>query len=76
MTERYHINVMWSAEDEAWIADVPDLPGCSSHGDTPGAALANVEEAMVGWLAVAQDRGLAIPAARYRPAIYAGRYAA
>ena len=31
----YHINLFWSAEDECWIADVPDLRPCSSHGDTP-----------------------------------------
>ena len=65
---RYHINVFWSEEDGCWIADVPDLPACSSHGDTPGAALASVEEAMAGWLKVARERGYDIPAATYRPA--------
>ena len=30
----YHINLFWSAEDECWIADVPDLKPCSAHGDT------------------------------------------
>lgn len=73
---RYHINVLWSDEDDAWIADVPDLPGCCSHGDTPGQALANVEDAMTGWLQVAHDRGFVIPEPRYRPAIYAARFAA
>jgi len=72
----YHINVLWSDEDGTWIADVPDLPGCCSHGDSPGQALANVEEAMMGWLDVARDRGFAIPEPRYRPAIYGARFAA
>jgi predicted RNase H-like HicB family nuclease len=36
----HHINLMWSAEDACWIADVPDLRYCSAHGDTPKEALA------------------------------------
>ena len=68
---RYHINLYWSDEDSCWIADVPDLRYCSSHGDTPAEALSNVEEAIRGWLEVARDRGLPIPKPRYRPAIYA-----
>jgi predicted RNase H-like HicB family nuclease len=67
----YHINLFWSAEDECWIADVPDLKPCSAHGDTGAEALANINDAIEGWLAVAQDRGFPIPDARYRPAIYA-----
>ena len=43
---------------------------------TPEEALANVRDAIEGWLAVARDRGFAIPEPRYRPAIYAARDAA
>lgn len=75
-TPQYHINVFWSAEDECWIADVPDLRFCTSHGDTPAEALANVQDAMAGWLEVARDRGMPIPEPQYRPAIYAARFAA
>ena len=32
---RYHINVFWYPDDERWIADVPDLKGCSAHGANP-----------------------------------------
>jgi predicted RNase H-like HicB family nuclease len=67
----YHINVFWSAEDECWIADVPDLKPCTAHGETPGEAMANVRDAIEGWLQVAAERGFPIPEARYRPAIYA-----
>jgi predicted RNase H-like HicB family nuclease len=67
---RYHINIFWSDEDSCWIADVPDLKPCSAHGDTPEEALAHVEDAMDGWLAVARDRGFDIPEPKYRPAIY------
>lgn len=76
MDPRYHINVMWSDEDDCWIADVPDLRPCSAHGDSPGEALANVRDAIEGWLAVARDKGFVIPEARYRPSIYAAMFAA
>ena len=72
----YHINLFWSDEDKAWIADVPDLRGCMTHGATRAEALANAAEAIEGWLAVARDRGFPIPAPKYRPAIYAARDAA
>jgi predicted RNase H-like HicB family nuclease len=75
-TPHYNINLYWSDEDDCWIADVPDLRPCSAHGDTPEEAIANVRDAIEGWLAVAQDRGFPIPEPRYRPAIYAARDAA
>jgi predicted RNase H-like HicB family nuclease len=68
---RYHINVFWSSEDRCWIADVPDLRPCSAHGETPEEAIAHIQDAIEGWLAVARDRGFPIPEPRYRPAIYA-----
>ncbi|OAN66096.1 type II toxin-antitoxin system HicB family antitoxin [Sphingomonas sp. TDK1] len=72
----YHINLLWSDEDGCWIADVPDLRYCTTHGDTPETALANVREAMEGWIEAARANGLPIPEPRYRPAIYAARFAA
>lgn len=75
-TPHYNINLIWSEEDDCWIADVPDLRPCSAHGATPDVALANVRDAVEGWLAVAKDRGFPIPEPRYRPAIYAARDAA
>jgi len=56
----------WSEPDGAWVADVPDLQSCSAFGDTPAEALAEVEKALEGWLAVANEDGLPIPEARYR----------
>ena len=73
---RYHINLFWSDEDEGWIADVPDLTYCSAHGPTPEAALAEVEIAIVVWLAVQAEAGRPAPESRYRPAISAARDAA
>jgi predicted RNase H-like HicB family nuclease len=70
---RYHINVFWSAEDDCWIADVPDLRSCSAHGDTPSEAIAEAEVAIELWLETAEECGLPIPEPRYRPAAYAAR---
>lgn len=67
MTPRYPINVFWSDEDGCWIADVPDLRGCSAHGRTPAEAAAEAQEAIALWLETARDEGIAIPEARYRP---------
>jgi predicted RNase H-like HicB family nuclease len=72
----YHINLFWSDVDDCWIADVPDLRFCTTHGDTPEEAVANVREAIEGWLEVARDKGFEIPEPLYRPAIYAARFAA
>lgn len=67
----YHINVFWSDEDGAWIADVPDLEFCSAHGPTPVEAVRQVEIAMDAWIKAAREAGKPIPEPRYRPAIYA-----
>jgi predicted RNase H-like HicB family nuclease len=69
----YHINLFWSAEDACWIADVPDLRPCSAHGDTRAEAIANINDAIAGWLETAEECGYSIPEPRYRPAIYAAR---
>jgi predicted RNase H-like HicB family nuclease len=75
VNDHYHMNVFWSAEDDCWIADVPDLCGCSAHGDTPSEAAKEAEVAIKLWLEVARDNGFEIPEPRYRPAIYAFRAA-
>jgi predicted RNase H-like HicB family nuclease len=75
MTDRYHINLFWSNDDECWISDVPDLKGCSAHGDSAAAAAAEAEIAIQLWLEVAAEHGDPIPEPRYRPAIYAGKQA-
>jgi predicted RNase H-like HicB family nuclease len=67
----YHINVFYSDEDAAYVADVPDLEACSALGASPEEALAEVEQAKAAWLAAAKADGRPIPEPRYRPAIYA-----
>jgi predicted RNase H-like HicB family nuclease len=72
----YHINLFWSEEDALWIADVPDLKGCTTHGDTREQAFAHAAEAIEGWIETARVHGIPVPEPRYRPAIYAARFAA
>lgn len=67
---KYHINVFYSAEDKAFIADVPDLKYCSAHGPTPQEALKQVLIAMAAWIAAAKAHGKKVPKPRYRPVIY------
>lgn len=66
----YHINIFYSDEDEAYIADIPDLPLCSAFGPTAEDALREVKVAKDLWIEVARDEGKAIPPPSYRPAIY------
>ena len=57
----YHINIFYSEEDGAFVADIPDLESCSAVADTPEQALAEVEKAKDAWLAVARQEGKPIP---------------
>jgi predicted RNase H-like HicB family nuclease len=66
----YHINIFYSAEDEAYIADIPDFEMCSAFGATPAEALNEVLVARDAMIAAMQEKGLPIPDPRYRPAIY------
>ncbi len=61
---KYHINLFWSEADGAWVADVSDLQSCSAFGETPAEALAEIEQAIEAWLAVAREDGLPIPEPR------------
>ena len=67
----YHINLFYSDEDGAYVADIPDLEACSALGSSAEEALAEVERARQAWLAAAREAGRQIPEPRYRPAIYA-----
>jgi predicted RNase H-like HicB family nuclease len=66
----YHINIFWSEEDQAYIADLPDFEYCSAFGATPEEALAELKIAKELWLEVAREEGFPIPAPTYRPIIY------
>ncbi len=58
---KYEIILYWSAEDDAFIAEVPELPGCSADGESRIEALANVETVIQEWIETAQALGRPIP---------------
>ena len=58
---RYEVTIYWSDLDGVFIAEVPDLPGCSAHGDTKAGALHSVEEAIGLWIDTAREHGDPIP---------------
>jgi predicted RNase H-like HicB family nuclease len=61
MTPKYEIIIYWSAEDQAFIAEVPELAGCASDGSTYQEALANVEVVIQEWIETAIESGCRIP---------------
>ncbi len=62
----YEMIVWWSAEDGAYVVDVPELPGCMAHGATRQAAIKNAEDAIQFWIKTAKEDGLEIPQSRRR----------
>lgn len=58
---KYEIILYWSNEDHAFIAEVPELAGCSAHGDTQETALKSAHEAIQLWLDTAREFGDPIP---------------
>jgi len=68
---RYEIIIFWSDEDNAFIAEVPELPGCQAHGDSQGEALNNAQQAIELWLDTAREFGDPIPEPKGRRLMYA-----
>ena len=58
---RYEVILYWSSEDDAFIAEVPELPGCAADGATRQEAIANVEVVIEEWCETAKQLGRAIP---------------
>lgn len=58
---RYEVILYWSVEDAAFIAEVPELPGCASDGATYQDALANVEVTIREWIETAREEGRPVP---------------
>ena len=61
MMHKYEIILYWSKADRAFVAEVPELPGCMAHGDTQQGALKNITRAMDLWIDTARDYGDPIP---------------
>jgi predicted RNase H-like HicB family nuclease len=68
---RYEVIIYWSEDDRVFVAEVPELPGCSAHGDSPGKALANCQDAIDLWLGTAREFGRPIPTPKGRRLQYA-----
>ena len=58
---KYEVIIYWSSDDDAFIAEVPELPGCAAHGLTPAAALAEAQAATQLWLETAAEFGDLVP---------------
>ena len=63
---KYEVIIYWSDEDKAFIAEVPELPGCMADGKTPVEALSNAEKIANEWVETAKDLGRSIPAPKGR----------
>ncbi len=68
---KYEIILYWDQNDQIYVAEIPELPGCMAHGSTQELALKNAQEAISLWLDVAKDNGDDIPEPKGRKLMYA-----
>lgn len=66
MNKRYEIIIYWSSEDNAFLAEIPELPGCMADGETYHKALSNAETVIEEWIETALKLGRPIPEPRGR----------
>lgn len=62
--DKHTVVLWWSDEDGVFVAQAPDLPGCMAHGRTREDALAEIQQAMAGWIEVARETGRPVPEPR------------
>ncbi len=58
---KYMVSIKWSEKDGAYVAEVPELPGCATHGRTYTEAIRHAEEAIDTWIDGAKESGYPIP---------------
>ncbi len=63
---RYEMVIFWSDEDQSFIVEVPELPGCMADGPTYREAVVNAEKVIEEWLETAKELGREIPVPRGR----------
>ncbi|MBU2732040.1 type II toxin-antitoxin system HicB family antitoxin [Acidithiobacillus ferridurans] len=63
---KYELVIYWSNEDNAFIVEVPELPGCMAYGATYQEAVANAEQVIGEWVDTATELGRPIPEPRGR----------
>ena len=66
MQVKYEVIIYWSEDDSAYVAQVPELPGCAADGATYAEALAKLETVIAEWIETAQSLGRPVPAPRGR----------
>lgn len=71
MSHKYEMIIYWSDEDYVFVVDVPELPGCTAHGDTRESALNAANQAVEFWIETAREEGRVIPEPRGRRLMYA-----
>jgi len=71
MKHRYEVIIFWSDEDQIFVADVPELPGCMAHGKTYKKALESALAAIDLWIETARELKREIPEPRGRRLMYA-----
>lgn len=64
--DKYEMTLYWSAEDERYIAEVPDLPGCMADGMTRREAIENAELVIREWIDTARELGRSVPSPSQR----------
>lgn len=68
---KYEIIIYWSNEDKAFIAEVPELPGCMADGATYHDALSNAEVVITEWIETAKELGRSVPKPKGRRLVFA-----
>lgn len=69
--DKYEVIIFWSKEDQAFIAEAPELSGCMAHGESHEQALANLRDAMVLWIESSRAVGDAAPAPKAQRLMFA-----
>ncbi len=63
---KYEVITWWSAEDNCYVAEVPELPGCAADGETLQEVASAIEESIKLWIEVNTERGFEIPVPKGR----------
>jgi predicted RNase H-like HicB family nuclease len=69
--DKYEIILYWSEKDKLYIAEVPELPGCNTHGKSRQEALKNADDAIQLWVETAMEFGDPVPKPKGRKLMYA-----
>ena len=69
--DKYEVIIYWSGEDQIFIAEVPELPGCMAHGKSQADALKHAKQAMTLWIKTAREFNDPVPEPKGRRLVYA-----